>query len=392
MTPSPERLTPEDLDAIRDGVDWRVLFEGLGLQKADKRSKPDDWWAFSPFHEENEPSFHIRPGGVWYDFSRGIGGGPIELIQALEACNCYEAGRILVERGWTTASFDDDTDIPSQRASQGSSHASQDASQTSSQVSRSTSELLCDGDGDTLNVTELNAPIRQTLLPLCAYHDVIADRGVTEETCALLGIGYLAQGRSPLRGRVVFQVRDARVTARSDGERVPVILSHLGRAAQVSQNPKYLFYEGFHKSAELFGQDLLWLDEDAATDIRRHSSILLTEGPFDAAKAIEAGLRNVVASFGASLSATQALKLAILARHHGVRDITIAYDRDEPGREGAAKAAERLTGLGLRPQIFDWTAEIGCTADGPAHIPQTIGDPADCSAEQLAWLRQRGLL
>jgi len=385
MTPTPERLTPEDLDAIRDGVDWRVLFEGLGLQKANKRSKPDDWWAFSPFHEESEPSFHMRPGGVWYDFSRGIGGGPIELIQALEMCNCYEAGRMLVERRWTSAAFICDGD-------DGPSHSSQGASQTTSQVQQSTNDLLCDSDDDTSCVTELNTPIRQTLLPLCVYHDAIADRGVTEETCALLGIGYLAQGRSPLRGRVVFQVRDARVTTRSDGERVPVILSHLGRSVEASQKPKYLFYEGFLKSAELFGQDLLLLDEDAAADIRRHSSILLTEGPFDAAKAVEAGLRNVVASFGASLSATQAQKLAVLARHHSVKEITIAYDRDEPGREGAVKAAERLTAFGLQPNIFDWTAEVGRTTDGPAHIPEHISDLADCTTEQLAWLRQHGLL
>ena len=66
-------------------------------------SKPGDWWAFSPFHDEKTPSFHMAAGGVWYDFSIGEGGGPIELVQRLEGGNCYEAGRLILERDWAHA-------------------------------------------------------------------------------------------------------------------------------------------------------------------------------------------------------------------------------------------------------------------------------------------------
>ena len=90
--PDTLRLTGAHLDEIRASVNWQALFAGLGLRKAEAKSKAHDWWAFSPFHEEKTPSFHMAPGGVWYDFSIGEGGGPIELVQRLEGGNCYEAG------------------------------------------------------------------------------------------------------------------------------------------------------------------------------------------------------------------------------------------------------------------------------------------------------------
>ena len=348
------------------------MFEGLGLRKAEGKSKPNDWWAFSPFHDENTPSFHMTKGALWYDFSIGEGGGPIELVQRLEGGNCYEAGRAILERGWATASIDLAQPVANTRR------------RTRAQAAQTVALERTDD-------APSNAPIRQDLLKMCEYHPAIEARGILEETCDLLGIGFLPQGRSPLKGRIVFQVSDARVTSKSEGKRTRVILSHLGRAIDDSE-PKYLFYHGFHKSAELYGQELIWLHEDAAEQIQNTGEFLLTEGPFDVAKAIEAGLRNVVGSFGASLSAAQASALAAMAAAHGAQKVRIVFDRDEAGRKGAAKAAEMLAQVGLQAQVFDWDAPIGRNRQGDVFIPRTTGDLAEFSTEQLQWLRQRRLL
>ena len=367
------RLEPEYLDEIRASVDWQALFTGLGLRKAEQRSKPNDWWAFSPFHEEKTPSFHMAAGGVWYDFSIGEGGGPIELVQRLEGGNCYEAGRQILENGWAHASVDLGKHVTSTRDS----------------VRRGVTSAVTGGnDAETV----VNDPIRQDLLKLCEYHPAIEARGISEETCALLGIGYLPQGRSPLKGRIVFQVADARVMKKSSGEHERVILSHLGRAISDETDPKYLFYQGFHKSSELHAQEILLLHEDAAEQVRSTGTILLTEGPFDVAKALEAGFRNVVGSFGAALSKAQASKLAAMARELGADRIRIAYDRDEAGREGAAKAVGKLTELELKVEIFDWSAAIARGPQGDVFIPTEVQDLADFSIKQLQWLRQRGWL
>ena len=354
------RLTAAHLDQIRATLDWQALFDGLGLRKATRKSKANDWWAFSPFHEEKTPSFHMSKGGVWYDFSIGEGGGAIELVQRLKSCNCYEAGKFILENGWAhLAPVTTDNHQPSQPSQ---------------------------------NPSPENAPIRQDLIPLTSYHELLEQRGISEETCTLLGIGYLGQGRSPLKGRIVFQVADGRVTKKSDGKRTRVIISHLGRAVSGNQEPKYLFYEGFHKTAELYGQELLWLHEDAAEQIRATGAILLTEGTFDTAKAIEAGLRNVVACFGASLSETQARKLKALADHFGISKINILFDRDKAGKTGAEKAAALLKQFDLEGQVFDWEKPVAKTKTGEIRISSSINDLADMSTTQITWLRDRGLL
>ncbi len=366
------RLRPEHLDELRATIDWQALFAGLGLRKAEGKSKPNDWWAYSPFHEEKTPSFHMGPGGIWFDFSIGEGGGAIELVQKLQGNNCFEAGRFILEQGWAQASIE----------------PSQPVTKTRDTVRRSVTKSVTGCDK---GKTPFNEPIRQDLITMCDYHDVLKQRGISEETCEALGIGFLPQGRSPLKGRIVFQVADAR--ASSEGEDAQrVILSHLGRAVSDDTDPKYLFYPGFHKSAELYGQEILLLHEDAKEQVAQTRCIVLTEGPFDVAKAYEAGLRNVVGSFGAALSEQQAIKLKNMADTLGADTILIAFDRDQAGREGAAKAELRLSQLGIKTRIFDWETAVGHSRKGPVYLPEQIGDLAEFSTEQITWLRGRGLL
>lgn len=316
----------------------------------------------------------MGPGGLWFDFSISEGGGVIELIQKLEGGNCFEDGRFILEHGWAHASVDLSQPVTGQR----------------DKVRRSVTKAVT--EKSKVDSTASNAPIRQDLIAMCDTHPRLEERGISEETCAALGIGYLAQGRSPLKGRIVFQVADARETSKSDGQKVRVILSHLGRALTDDTDAKYLFYPGFHKSAELYGQEIPWLHEDAFEQIADTGFIVLTEGPFDVAKAYEAGLRNVVGSFGAALSEAQARKLADLARHHNVQEIRLVFDRDKAGREGAARAVKLLSDIGLNARSFDWDAPVARTATGPVHIPPEIQDPADLSTQQIAWLRQQQLL
>lgn len=370
-TPDTLRLAPEDLDEIRAGVDWQALFSGLGLRKAERKSRPNDWWAFSPFHEEKTPSFHMGPGGVWYDFSIGEGGGAIELVQRIENCDCFEAARFIIDHGWSSFRVEQSAARRNGRGFQ-------------RRVGKAIAETP-----ETLAPLR-NEPIRQDLIPLCTRHDILEERGISDEACDLLGIGYLPQGRSPMKGRIVFQIADARPG--ESGELDRVILSHIGRAVKEGQEPKYLFYEGFHKSAELYGQELLALHEDAAEQAKATGHILLTEGPFDLAKIVSAGLRNGVASLGATLSETQSEKLAAFADDFGIRRILIAYDRDDAGKAGADKAANLLTSLGLEPVIFDWEAPVGRSRNGPVHIPAGVNDLADLSTDQIDWLRRKGQL
>ena len=80
------------------------------------------------------------------------------------------------------------------------------------------------------------------------------------------------------------------------------------------------------------------------------------------ARAIDAGLRNVVGSFGASLSRTQALKLKEFADHSGVTRVIILFDRDEAGQIGAIKAQAILNEIGLGRPDFRLERTIGANS------------------------------
>ncbi len=362
------RLTDAHLGEIRASVDWQQMFDGLGFKKCPKKSKPDDWWAYSPFHKERTPSFHMGPGGLWFDFSVGEGGGAIELVQRLRDVNCYEAAHHLINNGWASYSV-------SRRA-----------------VKNSTKHTVKKVDQVLDETKLLNPTIRQDLIPLTTYHDYLAERGISQATCEKLGIGFLAQGRSPLRERIVFQLRDARIKNAKAEKPESVILSHIGRAVSDDESPKYLFYEGFHKSAELIGQDRCWLNNETIEQIRKTGFILITEGPFDWAKCIEAGLLNVVATMGAQMSESQAAKLKLICDHHQVNRVLLAFDKDETGDNGARKAETILSAVGLQPKIFDWGARLGFKNGQPIIIAENISDLAQLQTEQLKWLRLKGLL
>jgi hypothetical protein len=67
-------------------------------------------------------------------------------------------------------------------------------------------------------------------------------------------------------------------------------------------------------------------------------------------------------------------------------------DRDQAGRDGARKAAERLRCQNFEVTVFDWDQSISCNGQGPEPIPGYIQDPADMSVEQLQSLRREGII
>lgn len=348
-------LTADDLAEIRRQTDWPALLTALGIRIDPRRSKEGDLWAHSPFADDRTASFHVTDKG-WYCFSSGQGGGALELVQELQDLSCYAAARWLLENGL-------------------SSHAAEIPAY----------ELAAAVE------TQDNPPIRQDLLPrLQTEHPELARRGLSPATCAYLGCGYLPEGgRSPLAGRIVFQVRGVR-----DGK--PVILSHLGRALSAEQEEaggKWHHYSGFAKTREVYNSDHLHFDPRAAEQAQASGQFLLVEGCFDVARLVEAGVFNSGATFGAHLDEKQLPRLIELAQVKGVSHFRIFYDRDEAGRQGQQRAIERINMSGsLTASGFDWDTIFPSPVRGRVAIPKTITDPGEFSAEQLMFLRTQGLI
>lgn len=375
------RLDNEDLRTIRANAEWRRLFEVLDIRKDERKSRPGDWWGFSPFNaSERTPSFHMNDNG-WYCHSSAQGGGPIELVQRLQGCNCYEAGKWLLANGVSHL----------QRDTRGRTRR---AAETTSAGNRGVETV-------TAGEEKVNPPIRQDLRPnLQAEHPEFQLRGISAPVLEELGIGFYAGGsrsRSPLKDRVVFQIRGVRED--NPGHVKPVILSHIGRATtteQAEEDGKWLFYSGFHSSLELYNQDMLFLDPEAQRQMTDTQRVVVVEGCFDVAKLYSAGIRNVVATFGAHASMEQASRLREIADHAGVNGVLVFFDRDqdgsEPNRQGAQRVAEQLADAGFDATVFDWDARFADRRRGEVGIPQSITDPCEFTVEQLSWLRKQGLV
>ena len=361
----PPFLTADDLAEIRRHTDWPALLTALGIVPDPRRSKEGDLWAHSPFAEDRQASFHVTEKG-WYCFSSGQGGGALELVQQLRGLDCYAAARWLLEAGLSRSEVLADrleTDTPQEPA-------------------------VPAERGPT---PPINRPIRQDLVPrLEAQHPELARRGLSPATCAYLGCGYLPEGgKSPLSGRIVFQVRGVQ-----DGK--PVILSHLGRALSAEQEEtggKWHHYQGFAKSLELYNADKLQLDPHAAAQAQASGQILLVEGCFDVAKLVEAGILNAGACFGAHLDEKQLPRLADIAASTGVTHVRLWFDRDAAGQRGQAQALALINGSGvLTASGFDWQVAFPSPVRGSVSLPEDLKDPGDFSPEQLQFLRAQRLI
>ena len=376
-------INRDTLQEIRATADWQHTFMALGLIRDNRQSTPGDWWSKSPFHpDEKTASFHMnadpRGGGRWYCHSTGQGGGLLDLVQALQGGNIFEAGRWLVDQGCCPLPrvyLDSDGPHPTP-APVGEKNPSGEDRKEPVTADRSP-----------------NSPIRQSLLPMLSQlgtHPGFAERGISEATCAYLGCGYLTTDHnSRLRGRLVFQVRGV-----DDIEAVspkPVILSHMGRATtqdQITQTSKWVHYKGFRKSLELYNIDQLLLDPEARGQVQASGQLLLVEGCFDVAKCVEAGVKNVVASFGTQVNPTQIIKLHLLKEVLGAKEILVWFDRDRPGSEAQEALLHALKADQLPARGFDWERKFQSDVRGEVRIPQEIQDPCDLSKQQIQWLRR----
>ena len=360
---------PDQLTAIRETCDWRKLLDDLGVRADVKRCTATEFWGYSPFKpDEKTASFHVKAPGLWYCWSTHAtapgrnkpGGGVIELVQAVHATRGHvmklnEAASWLIDGGYAhVAGY------------------TQGASANSAEEKKK------------------NAPIDIDLAPqLLTDHPAFADRGISPATCEYLRCGSLNTQRGMLAGRAVFQVGGLA----PDGES-RVILSHMGRATTPEQEEKgkWRFYRGFNPSLELYNIDNVLLDSEAAHQIIETECIVVVEGAFDVAKCVEAGIKNVVATFGARLSEEQADVLKDTLACLSAKDAIIFYDRDDAGKKASTDAVKILTARGLTASAFDWEQNFGNGEQAHKPIPEAIKDPCDCTIGQLSWLRRQGLV
>ena len=203
--------------------------------------------------------------------------------------------------------------------------------------------------------------MREKMNPGYSY---MKDRGITEQTMNLFGIGY-ADGRwrslmEHLQAQGVDRDRmmELGLISRSgetyyDKFRDRVIFPIINTGGKVigfggriigDGNPKYLNSQEssvFRKKNNLYGLNL------AKEEISREDRIILVEGYMDVIALYQAGIRNVCASLGTALTENQA---RLIRRY--TKNVILSYDADEAGQNAAMRGIDILYAEDLRPKVM----------------------------------------
>ena len=324
----------EDLKSHVDIV--QIVQERVPLRKSGAT-----WKGLCPFHGEKTPSFHVNGDkGFFHCFGCGVGGDVIKFVELNDKVSFPDAVRLLAARAGLT--------VPE------AENAQQDA-----ESSREREALL--------KVHEVAATwFREQLAgPVGApARRLLADRGVTAETIALLGMGF-APAQGGLRARLLKEgfaepvlLKSGLIVQRDTGPArdrfrnrlmIPIcrdsgpIIAFGGRAMDNGQQPKYLNSPEtaiYVKGRTLYGLHL------GKQSISRLKYAVLVEGYFDWAQAWQAGITNVVASSGTALTPAQG---KLLRRFAG--KVVLNFDPDAAGQGAAARSSEMLVSEGFQVNV-----------------------------------------
>jgi DNA primase len=181
--------------------------------------------------------------------------------------------------------------------------------------------------------------------------------------------------RARFRNRLMFPIYDLRDHVAGFGGRV------IGEG-----EPKYLNSaesEIFSKRRLLYG--LNW----AKNAVRKADRLLLVEGYFDVIRLVLAGIEEVVAPLGTSLTEAQ----ASLIRKY-TRQIILLYDSDAAGQKATFRAGDELLRNGMRIRVI--TLPEGEDPDtfvarhGAAGLERSVSDAIDVFERKLQILERGG--
>lgn len=292
-----------------------------------------------PFHNEKTPSFTVDPDrGSWHCWGACSTGGDIfAFIMKAENLTFFEAAERLAALAGVTLS-----------------RRGMDSAEAARQ--RDEKERLFEINADA-------ARFYQAMLTKAKLaQDYVKERGLIHQTLTNFGIGFAPDEWSALsrhllsrnlsmedaeraglnrpaqrageftdkfRGRLIFPIYDVQERIVAFGGR---IIPNPDLPEGTNQGPKYLNSPEtpvFSKSRILYGLNR------ARKAISDQDRVLVVEGYMDVVAAHQAGIENVVATLGTSLTDEH---IKILGRY--TKNIILSFDSDEAGVRAALRAAE----------------------------------------------------
>ena len=334
-------ITKPTIDRIMEATDIvEVIGEFVQLKK-----RGANYVGLSPFANERTPSFTVSPvKGIFKDFSSGKGGSAITFLMELEKFTYPEALKWLAKK--YGIEVEETVEAPENREAE--NHRESLMIVTGYAAKFFHESLLETDEGkniglsyfkergfskDTITKFELGySPDQWEAFTGQALKD-----GYQQEFLEESGLSVKRDNGSlydRYRGRVMFPIHS--FTGR--------VIAFGGRTLKSDKNvPKYVNSpesEIYHKSSVLYG---LYFAKRA---IREEDNCYLAEGYADVISVHQAGIENVVASSGTSLTVEQIRLIGRLTKN-----ITILYDGDAAGIKASLRGLDMILEEGLNVKV-----------------------------------------
>ena len=298
-----------------------------------------------PFHNEKTPSFTVSPAKNLYKcFGCGKGGKPVHFIMEHEQLSYPDALRWLAKKYHIEIK---------ERELTNEERQAQSLRESMFVINQYAQQFFV----DTLSSTQEGEAIGM---------NYFRRRGLRDETIKKFGLGYSPEKRDTFASTalkagynaeliaktgVCYSTEDGRLIDRFWGRvTFPVhtisgkVVAFGGRILQ--NNPKAAKYvnspesEIYHKSDHLYG---LYFSKQA---IMQHDCCILVEGYLDVISMHQAGIQNVVASSGTSLTTGQ-----IRLIHRFTSNVTLLYDGDKAGIKASLRGIDMLLEEGMNINV-----------------------------------------
>ena len=315
--------TIDDVKARLDIVETVTAYVP-GLKKSGRT-----WKANCPFHNERTPSFIVSPErGTWHCFGAcATGGDVIEFVRRKENVDFKEALRLCADR----AGVELRPPTPREQQQREEHERLLTANEAAAVFFRAAfagpqgADARAYGERRGLDATTLETwQIGYAPSEWNALTDHLRARGYTDDELERAGLAI--EGDRGLydrfRDRIIFPTRDARGRLVGFG----------ARALRDDQQPKYLNTPQtplFDKSGTMYGLDR------AAEAARRADQLIVVEGYMDVIGCHQAGIENVAASMGTSITEKQ---MTLVKRW--TPNVVLMLDADAAGSEAALRAVE----------------------------------------------------
>lgn len=337
MSKIPPHIVDQILQAARIE---EVIGEFVQLKRAGSNLK-----GLSPFTDEKTPSFVVSPAKqIFKCFSTGKGGNAASFLMEKEHYSYPEALRWLAKRY--------NIEVPEERQATAEELAALNERESFliiNEFAKNTfSEMLLNSqEGKAIGLSYFEergftkATIDKFQLGYClntgaAFSDLALEKGYNKTYLEAVGLTKTKEARTFdfFKGRVMFPIHS--VSGRVLGFGGRTLLSDK-KVAKYFNSPESIIY---NKSEILYG---LYF---AKGDIVKYDECLLCEGYTDVISMHQAGIQNVVASSGTSLTKEQ---VKLVSRY--TKNLTILYDGDAAGIKASFRGIDLILEEGLNVKV-----------------------------------------